>query len=95
MLSREAAAPSGRDKTSIVLSTENRPGALLDILTPLAQRDIGMSKLESRPARNRAWEYVFYLDLDGHRDSPQIQDALRELEGKCAFLKVLGAYPTV
>jgi chorismate mutase/prephenate dehydratase len=95
VLSREAAAPSGRDKTSIVLSTENRPGALLDILTPLAQRNIGMSKLESRPARNRAWEYVFYLDLDGHCDSPNIQDALRELEGKCAFLKVLGAYPTV
>lgn len=95
VLSREAAAPSGRDKTSIVLSTENRPGALLDILTPLAQRNIGMSKLESRPARNRAWEYVFYLDLDGHCDSPTIQGALRELEGKCAFLKVLGAYPTV
>lgn len=95
VLSREAVAPSGRDKTSIVLSTRNRPGALLDILSPLAQRGIGLSKLESRPARNGAWEYVFYLDLEGHRDNPDIQEALRDLEDRCAFLKVLGAYPKV
>ncbi|MEW5769712.1 MAG: prephenate dehydratase [Pseudomonadota bacterium] len=95
VLGRESVAPSGRDKTSIVLSTKNRPGSLLDILSPLAQRGIGLSKLESRPARNGAWEYVFYLDLDGHRDNPNIQDALKELEARCAFLKVLGAYPTV
>lgn len=95
VLSRETVAPSGRDKTSIVLSTKNRPGALLDILSPLAQRGIGLSKLESRPARNGAWEYVFYLDLEGHRDEPAIQEALRDLEERCAFLKVLGAYPKV
>jgi chorismate mutase/prephenate dehydratase len=95
VLGREATAPSGRDKTSIVLSTSNRPGALLDILTPLAQRGIGLTKLESRPARNGAWEYVFYLDMEGHRDSQNIQAALRELQGQCAFLKVLGAYPAV
>lgn len=93
VLSRETVASSGRDKTSIVLSTKNRPGALLDILTPLAQRNIGLSKLESRPARNGAWEYVFYLDLEGHRDDPVIQEALGDLEERCAFLKVLGAYP--
>jgi chorismate mutase/prephenate dehydratase len=93
VLSREAVAPSGRDKTSIVLSTQNRPGSLLEILTPLARRDISLTKLESRPARNGAWEYVFYLDLEGHLDSPEIQAALRELGGACAFLKVLGAYP--
>jgi chorismate mutase/prephenate dehydratase len=95
VLSRETVAPSGRDKTSIVLSTKNRPGALLDLLAPLAQRGIGLSKLESRPARNGAWEYVFYLDLEGHRDDPVIQEALRDLEDRCAFLKVLGAYPKV
>lgn len=95
VLGREAVAPSGRDKTSIVLSTRNRPGALLDVLTPLAQRGIGLTKLESRPARNGAWEYVFYLDLEGHKDNPEIQLALRELEDRCAFLKVLGAYPRV
>jgi chorismate mutase/prephenate dehydratase len=93
VLSREAAAPSGRDKTSIVLSTQNRPGALLEILTPLSQRGIGLTKLESRPARNGAWEYVFFLDLEGHLDSPEIQGALHDLEASCAFLKVLGAYP--
>jgi chorismate mutase/prephenate dehydratase len=93
VLGREVVAPSGRDKTSIVLSTQNRPGALLDILTPLSMRNIGLTKLESRPARNGAWEYVFYLDLEGHRDNPDIQEALADLEGRCAFLKVLGAYP--
>jgi chorismate mutase/prephenate dehydratase len=93
VLGREAVAPSGRDKTSIVLSTRNRPGALMDILAPLAQRAIGLTKLESRPARNGAWEYVFYLDLEGHLDSQEIQGALHDLESCCAFLKVLGAYP--
>lgn len=93
VLGGETAASSGRDKTSIALSTRNRPGALLDILTPLARRDIGLSKLESRPARNGAWEYVFYLDLEGHRDNENIHAALAELQGHCAFLKVLGTYP--
>ena len=95
VLGREMVAPSGRDKTSVVLSTKNRPGALLDILTPLSERRIGLTKLESRPARNGAWEYVFYLDLEGHRDNVDIQDALADLEARCAFLKVLGAYPRV
>ncbi|HNQ03733.1 MAG TPA: prephenate dehydratase [Thiobacillaceae bacterium] len=93
VMGRENVTASGRDKTSLVLSVHNRPGALLDVLAPLAERGIGLSKLESRPARNGAWEYVFYLDLDGHRDSAHIQAALADLGTRCAFLKVLGAYP--
>lgn len=93
VMGRESVTASGRDKTSLVLSVHNRPGALLEILAPLAERNISLTKLESRPARNGAWEYVFYLDLAGHRDSPHIQAALADLESRCAFLKVLGAYP--
>ncbi len=93
VLGREETAPSGRDKTSLVLSTRNRPGALLNLLTPLAAHHIGLSKLESRPARNGTWEYVFYIDIDGHYADANIQAALRLVDEQCAFMKVLGAYP--
>ena len=93
VLSREETAPSGRDKTSLVLSVRNRPGALLELLAPLARHQIGLTRLESRPARNGAWEYVFYIDLDGHHADANIQAALHEVEAHCSFLKVLGAYP--
>jgi chorismate mutase/prephenate dehydratase len=93
VLGREDTAPSGRDKTSLVLSTRNRPGALLELLAPLAVYGIGLSKLESRPARSGAWEYVFYVDIEGHRADPNIQAALHAVEEHSAFLKILGAYP--
>lgn len=93
VLSREETAPSGRDKTSLVLSVRNRPGALLELLAPLARHQIGLTRLESRPARNGTWEYVFYIDLDGHHADANIQAALHEVEAHCSFLKVLGAYP--
>jgi len=93
VLGREQTAPSGRDKTSIALSARNRPGALLDLLAPLAEHDIGLTKLESRPARNGAWEYVFYMDIEGHRGDVNIQAALRQVEQHCSFIKILGAYP--
>jgi chorismate mutase / prephenate dehydratase len=93
VLGREQTAPSGRDKTSIALSARNRPGALLDLLAPLAEHDIGLTKLESRPARNGAWEYVFYMDIEGHRADAGIQAALKQIEEHCSFIKILGAYP--
>lgn len=93
VLGREQTAPSGRDKTSIALSARNRPGALLDLLAPLAEHDIGLTKLESRPARNGAWEYVFYMDIEGHRAEAGIQAALKQIEEHCSFIKILGAYP--
>jgi len=93
VLGREETAPSGCDKTSLVLSARNRPGALLELLAPLASHGIGLSKLESRPARSGAWEYVFYVDIDGHCADPNIQAALNAVEEHCSFLKILGAYP--
>lgn len=93
VLGREDVAASGKDKTSLALSTHNRPGSLLGLLEPLARHGIGLSKLESRPARNGAWEYVFFVDLDGHLSEPKLQAALQDLEPHCTLLKVLGAYP--
>lgn len=93
VLGREEAAPSGVDKTSLILSTSNRPGALLELLAPLASHGIGLTRLESRPARNGSWEYVFYVDIEGHRQSDNIQAALAQVESHCRFLKVLGSYP--
>lgn len=93
VLGREETAPSGRDKTSLVLSVRNRPGALLDLLRPFAEHGVGLSKLESRPARSGAWEYVFYVDIEGHVADPAIQAALAAAGEHCSFLKVIGAYP--
>jgi len=93
VLGREDVAASGRDKTSLALSTNNRPGALLDILKPFAEAGISLAKLESRPARNGAWEYVFYVDIEGHIDKPEVQRVLAGLGTHCTFIKVLGAYP--
>jgi chorismate mutase/prephenate dehydratase len=87
------AAPSGRDKTSLILSTRNVPGAIHDLLTPLAKHGVSMTRLESRPARTGRWEYVFYIDIVGHQLEPQVARALAALGRKAAFLKVLGSYP--
>lgn len=89
----EDAAPSGRDKTSLILSTRNVPGAIHDLLTPLAKHGVSMTRLESRPARTGRWEYVFYIDIEGHRADPQVAKALAALETKAAMFKLLGSYP--
>lgn len=93
VLAQEDAAPSGKDKTSLVLSTKNRPGALLDLLKPLSDMGITMTKLESRPARSGAWEYVFFMDIVGHRQSETIQAALHAMESHTTLMKLLGSYP--
>ncbi len=93
VLASHDAAPSGRDKTSLVLSTRNRPGAMHALLAPLADNHVGMTRLESRPARTGAWEYVFYVDIDGHAQDAPVARALAALERKASFLKNLGSYP--
>lgn len=85
--------PSGRDKTSLILSTRNVPGAVHDLLTPLARHGVSMTRLESRPARTGRWEYVFYIDIEGHQQEPRVAKALAALGRKAAMLKVLGSYP--
>ena len=84
---------SGKDCTSLVVSVVNRPGAVHDLLVPLKKHGVSMTRIESRPARTGQWEYYFYIDLEGHPSSPNVAQALQELQGLCAFYKVLGAYP--
>ncbi len=93
ILGTHAAAPSGKDKTSLVMSTKNVPGAVHQLLTPLARYGVSMSKLESRPSRTGLWEYVFFVDMEGHQQEQNVAKALAELAEKAAFLKVLGSYP--
>ena len=84
---------SGHDCTSLVVSVANRPGAVHDMLVPLKQHGVSMTRFESRPARSGQWEYYFYIDLQGHPDQPHVAVALQELRDVCAFFKLLGTYP--
>jgi chorismate mutase/prephenate dehydratase len=85
---------SGKDKTSLIMSTNNRSGAIYQLLEPLAQHNVSMSRLESRPSRTGLWHYVFFVDIEGHQDDGNVAAALAELREKATFLKILGSYPT-
>jgi chorismate mutase/prephenate dehydratase len=93
VLGKEPTAPSGRDKTSIMLSVKDHPGVLYRVLEPLARRGVNLTRIESRPSRRRAWDYVFFLDVDGHRADRALSDALVELSPLAAQLRVLDSYP--
>ncbi|MDD4875682.1 MAG: prephenate dehydratase [Dehalococcoidales bacterium] len=93
ILSKKDSPPSGNDKTSIVFSVKHKPGALYQFLNELAKRNINLTKIESRPTRQKPWEYNFYLDFEGHREDKASQEALRYLEETSLFVKVLGSYP--
>ena len=84
---------SGHDCTSLVVSVDNRPGAVHDMLVPLKVHGVSMTRFESRPARSGQWEYFFYIDIAGHPDEPTVCLALAELRSVCAFYKLLGTYP--
>jgi chorismate mutase/prephenate dehydratase len=88
-----APRPSGHDCTSLVVSVVNRPGAVHDMLVPLKNHGVSMTRFESRPARSGQWEYYFYIDVAGHPDEAHLGAALGELRAVCAFFKVLGSYP--
>jgi len=86
----------GRDwKTSLVFSTRNQPGSLYRALSALALRDLNLVKIESRPRRGKPWEYMFYLDLLGHRDEKNVRNALGHLSELADFLRVLGSYHSI
>jgi chorismate mutase / prephenate dehydratase len=93
VLGNHDAGPTGHDKTSLILATRNVPGAIHGLLTPLASNGVSMTKLESRPARTGLWEYVFYVDIHGHRSEPNVDAALAELERRASLFKNLGSYP--
>jgi len=93
VIAENDAAPSGRDKTSLIMSARNVPGAMHALLAPLAANRVSMTRLESRPARAGLWEYVFYVDIEGHERDANVARALAELKRKASFLKNLGSYP--
>jgi chorismate mutase / prephenate dehydratase len=85
--------PSGKDCTSLIVSVPNKPGAVHDLLVPLKNHGVSMTRFESRPARTGQWEYYFYIDLQGHAQQPHVAAALAELRTLCAYFKLLGSYP--
>lgn len=93
VLGRQETTPTGNDRTSLVMSAPNRPGAVHALIAPFAANDVSMSRIESRPARTGQWEYLFYIDVVGHAQDPQVAGALAELAKLAPFLKVLGSYP--
>ena len=93
ILGRSPVPPSGEDKTALLLSTRNKPGALHGLLEPLAKHGISMTRIESRPSRQGIWEYVFFVEILGHRDDAKVAQALEELEREAALFKLLGSFP--
>lgn len=93
VIGRHFAEKSGKDRTSVLFSIKDRVGALHDMLIPFQKNGLNLTKIESRPTKRRAWEYVFFVDFLGYRDDPAAKAALAELEKMCLFLKILGSYP--
>jgi chorismate mutase/prephenate dehydratase len=93
IVSNGSCQPSGKDQTSVILSVNNKPGAVHQLLAPMAKHGVSMNRLESRPARRGTWEYFFYIDMDGHANDPKVAAALSELQTEAAFFKNLGSYP--
>ena len=93
MIGRKETEPSGKDQTSLLLSVQNKAGAVYKMLEPLDKYGVSMTRLESRPAKTGNWEYYFFVDIDGHVKEKKIQSALTELKDRVAYFKVLGSYP--
>jgi len=93
VLGWEQVGPSGRDRTSIVMSAANRPGAVHELISPFARHGVSMSRIESRPARTGQWEYLFFVDIEGHLSEPRVAQALDEVKEKAPYIKVFGSYP--
>ncbi len=93
VIGKDDVPATGQDKTSIMFSIKDRVGALHEMLLPFKKYGVNLTKIESRPSKRKAWDYYFFVDLQGHRDNPKLKKALQELENKCKFLKILGSYP--
>ncbi len=93
IISKISRPPTGKDKTSIMFSIKDRMGALYSMLQPFHERNINLTKIESRPSRKKVWEYVFYLDMQGHVEDSNIKAAIDELSDQALYLKILGSYP--
>jgi chorismate mutase / prephenate dehydratase len=93
VIGRRPVPPTGRDKTSILFSMKNEPGVLYSILQPFAAHRLNLTKIESRPTKRRPWEYVNFVDFEGHCETGKVRDVLAEVRERCQFLKILGSYP--
>ena len=93
VIGKREAERSGSDKTSLMFSVKDSTGALYNVLKPFADRNINLTKIESRPVKKRPWEYIFFLDMDGHITDKAVSEAVSELGKETSFLKVLGSYP--
>ncbi|MFH1847551.1 MAG: prephenate dehydratase [Candidatus Omnitrophota bacterium] len=93
VIGREMSKVSGKDKTSVVFSVKDKPGVLHDILSAFKKNGINLTKIESRPSKKKLWKYYFFVDIDGHYENSKVKSTLRNIEKKCYFLKILGAYP--
>ncbi len=94
VIGRQAIAPSGKDKTSLIMTSKNKPGAMVELLAPLSEHGVSMTKFESRPSKQGLWDYVFYVDVEGHQQDAAVEKALAACRDRALFLKVLGSYPT-
>ena len=92
VLSKEEGAATGKDKTAVIFGATHAPGILYHALGEFAKREINLTKIESRPTKQKPWEYNFYLDFEGHRTEKKCSDALKALEKYASFIKVLGSY---
>jgi chorismate mutase/prephenate dehydratase len=93
VISRELPPKTGSDKTSIMFSIKDRPGSLYEILLPFKRAKINLTKIESRPSKRKAWEYIFFVDMEGHIEDRKVMKAIEQLKERCLFLKILGSYP--
>jgi chorismate mutase/prephenate dehydratase len=93
IISTHDVPPTGRDRTSIIFSVKDRIGALHDMLAPFYKNKINLTKIESRPSKKKAWDYYFFVDLEGHRTDKSVKKALDQLEGMCKYLKIVGSDP--
>jgi len=93
VIAEKFADPTGNDKTSLVISVSDKPGALLKLLQPFHRMGINLTRIESRPSKRRAWEYNFFIDMYGHAEDPRVKSTLREIEKQSRHLEILGSYP--
>jgi chorismate mutase/prephenate dehydratase len=93
IIGHQGTRSTGKDRTSLVFSIKDKPGILYKMLEPFAKNGINLTRIESRPIKKKAWDYFFFVDLEGHQDDQKVQKALNKLDGMCKFLKVLGSYP--
>lgn len=94
VLSKNKSSESGRDKTSIIFSIKHEPGSLFRIIENFNKNNVNLTKIESRPTKESAWEYNFYVDFEGHENNPSISSMLRDIKEETIFMKVLGSYPS-